>query len=80
MVNGRSLEDEFKRIENYFNSLSIEEFEEMALDCGAEVIVPSEKSKYVEAIPKRYANKESMKRCHLEEAKYIVTPEEAEAA
>lgn len=80
MVNGRSLEDELKRISDFFDALSVDEFEEMALDCGAGVIVPSEKSVYVEAVPKRYVNEENMKKCCSEEAMYIVTLEGTEAA
>ena len=59
MVNGRILEDELKRIDDFFDSLSAEEFEVMAIECGAGVIVPSVESMYVEAIPKRYANREN---------------------
>ncbi len=80
MVNGRILEDELKRIGDFFNSLSVEEFEEMALECGAGVIVPSVESMYVEAIPKRYANKENVNKYYLDEAVYTVSIKETEAA
>lgn len=80
MVNGRILEEEIKRIDDFFDALNINDFEEMALDCGAGIIVPSGESMYVEAIPKRYANTESMNKHYLEEATYAVTLEETEAA
>jgi hypothetical protein len=37
MVNGRTLEEELKRISKFFNDLSIEEFNQMLIDCGAEI-------------------------------------------
>lgn len=80
MVNGRALEDELKRIDEFFETLSLEEFEEMALDCGAGVIAPSKESMYVAAVPKRYANIESTNKNYLENAVYVVTHEETEAA
>ena len=80
MVNGRILEDELKRIDDFFDSLSAEEFEVMAIECGAGVIVPSVESMYVEAIPKRYANRENVNKHYLDEAVYMVTVEETEAA
>lgn len=80
MVNGRTLEDELKRIGDFFDDLSIEEFEEIALECGAGVIVPTDRSKYVEAVPKRYTNTENKNYHYLEEAVYTVTIEETEAA
>ena len=80
MVNGRVLEDELKRINEFFEALSLEEFEEMALDCGTGVIAPSRESMYVAAAPKRYANTEGINKNYLEEALYAVTHEETEAA
>ena len=80
MVNGRILEDELKRIGDFFDALSMEEFEEMALECGAGIIAPSGQSLYVEAFPKRYANTENRNKSCLDEAMYTVTFEKAEAA
>lgn len=34
MVNGRSLEEELKRIDNFFDSLTEEEFEKIAFEAG----------------------------------------------
>lgn len=79
MVNGRILEDELNRIDDFFAALSMEEFEKMALDCGAGVIVASEESIYVKAIPKRYANLEG-KRKSYKEAVFVATIRETEAA
>ncbi|MCM1058222.1 MAG: hypothetical protein NC517_11535 [Firmicutes bacterium] len=56
MVNGRILEEELKKIDEFFDALSMEEFEKMAMDCGAGIIAPSDESAYVAAVPKRYAN------------------------
>ena len=80
MVNGRSLEDELKRIGDFFDGLSMEAFEKIALDCGAGVIAPSSESVYVKAIPKRYANVGNRNKSCLKEAVYTATSEETEAA
>ena len=80
MVNGRSLEYELKRINDYFDALSIEAYEEMALDCGAGVIAPSSESVYVEVLPKQYSSTGNRGDCCLEKSVYTMTPEETEAA
>lgn len=80
MVNGRILEDELQRINDYFDAMSVEEFEEMVLDCGAVPACLDEDSIYEEAIPRRYVNAENRNGCYLEEAMYTVTMEEIEAA
>lgn len=35
MINKRTLEDELRYIDDFFNNLSNEEFEKMLIDCGA---------------------------------------------
>lgn len=80
MVNGKNLIEELKRIDDFFDAMSVEEFERIALDCGAGVIVPRDRSKYVEAIPKRYVNIENMQKNYLEEATYTMSFKETEAA
>lgn len=35
MVNGRSLDEELKRIDDFFDSMSIEQFESIIIECGA---------------------------------------------
>lgn len=80
MVNGRILEDELKRIDDFFDAMSVEEFEKKALDCGAGIIVSSCESMYVEVLPKRYANKENLHKDYFEESMYTVSPKEIEAA
>jgi hypothetical protein len=37
MVNGRTLEEELKRITKFFDDLSTKDFEQMLIDCGAEI-------------------------------------------
>lgn len=49
MVNGRKLEDELKRIDDFFENISIKELEEIAIECGIGEIVPSAESGYVMA-------------------------------
>lgn len=49
MVNGRKIEDELKRIDDYFENITIEELEEMAMECGIAEIAPSAESRYVMA-------------------------------
>lgn len=79
MVNGRRLEDELSRIDDFFSALSMEKFEEMVLDCGAGVIDSSVESVYVRAIPKRYVNVESTKK-YREGVAFEATLRETEAA
>lgn len=79
MVNGRSLEDELKRINEFFDSMDLEQFEQMALECGAGEILPSKDSIYVRAIAKKYANLESKKKYSLKSV-FDVTFIETEAA
>lgn len=62
MVNGRTLEDELRQIDLFFDSMDLEQFEKMVFECGAGEILPSEESIYVKAVPKRYANLESKKK------------------
>lgn len=79
MVNGRTLEDELKRIGRFFDSMDLEQFEKMVIECGAGEILPSEESIYVKAVPKRYANLKSKKKyCH--ESVFDLTFSETEAA
>jgi len=47
MVNGKSLDEEIKSIEIFFEKMSIEEFETMMLECGANNISESNESNYV---------------------------------
>ena len=79
MVNGRSLEDELKRINEFFDSMDIEQFEQMVFECGVGEILPSKESIYVKAIAKRYANLESKKKYSFKSAFYV-TFSETEAA
>ena len=58
MVNGRTLEDELRQIDLFFDSMDLEQFEKMVFECGAGEILPSEESIFV----KRYANLESKKK------------------
>ena len=50
MVNGKELEDELTKIDEFFNSLSQEEFDEMLIENGINKILPSEQSSYVKAM------------------------------
>lgn len=80
MVNGRTLENELKKIDEFFAALSVEEFEKIAFDCGAGVIAPSYKSKYVEAASQRYRNAERSNKLYIGDAVFSVTTTETEAA
>lgn len=42
MVNGNKLEDELKKIDEFFDNLSTEEFEKMLIENGINEILPSE--------------------------------------
>lgn len=79
MVNGRTLEEELRRIDDFFSELSTEEFEEMILDCGVGVIGSSEESMYTKAISKRYANVGGTKKCNKGE-NFETTVKETKAA
>ncbi|MDF2950526.1 MAG: hypothetical protein K0S18_109 [Anaerocolumna sp.] len=46
MVNGRTIEEELKRIDDFFEKQTVEEFEEMAVECGINEILPSDQSSY----------------------------------
>ena len=76
MVNGRSLEEELKRINDFFATLSIEEFEEMAFDCGVGMITASNMRPYIEGPSKQYKNEGS----HKKDIVFDTTPEDVEAA
>ncbi len=80
MVNGRTLECELKKIDEFFDALSVEEFEKIAFDCGAGVISSSYKSKYVEAASQRYRNAEYSNKLYTSDAVFPVTTKETEAA
>lgn len=80
MVNGRTLECELKKIDEFFDALSVEEFEKIAFDCGAGVISSSYKSKYVEAASQRYRNVEHGNKLYASDAVFPVTTKETEAA
>lgn len=79
MVNGRTLEEELKRIDDFFDSLDVEQFEKMAFECGAGEIYPSNESVYIKAVSRRYANVgTTRKRC--DGAVFSMTCREIEAA
>lgn len=80
MVNGRTLEDELKRIDEFFAALSVEELERIAFECGIGEIEPSYKSKYVQATNQKYRNEECSKDTNSEGVVFSVTTKEGEAA
>lgn len=59
MINGRSLEEELKRIDDFFDNLSNEEFETMKKRIGFGKIKPAKESSYVLAMQE--ANKRRRK-------------------
>ena len=53
MANTRTMEQELRYIENFLDNLSVEDFEEMIVDCGYKTIKSSEQSTQVkEMYPK----------------------------
>lgn len=52
MVNNRTLEEELQNIDNYFQSISIEDLESTVQDCGINEILPSKDNNYVKATTK----------------------------
>ncbi|GAA4296340.1 hypothetical protein GCM10023142_34980 [Anaerocolumna aminovalerica] len=46
IVNGRALVEEVKSIEKFFQEMSIEEFDKMMLECGADYINEIKESNY----------------------------------
>lgn len=61
MVMGHSLEDEMKRIDDFFSNLSVNEFDKMAIEAGMGEIKSSCESSYVKAsqlpLEATYSNK-----------------------
>ncbi len=76
MVNGRSLDDELNRINEFFDSMDLEQFEQMAFECGAEMILPGKERIQ---IAKRYANLERKRKNNLDSV-FDMTYSETEAA
>lgn len=66
MVNGRTLQEELKMIEQFFNDMDIDEFTQMAIECGAGTIKASEKSTYVLAMDS------SQKYCYQKKKNYKI--------
>ena len=68
MVNGRKLEEELNSIEKFFQEMSIEDFDEMLMNCGINDIRESYQSNYVLACEsllfseQRYVNHEPVSR------------------
>lgn len=71
MINGRNLEDELKRIGDFFEGLNIDELEKIADECGVGVIEPSYSSSYT--VPKaRYSNKDKKTSRGIDKSKFNV--------
>ncbi len=80
MVNGRTLEEELKRINDFFSALSIEEFENMVFDCGVGRITSADMKRYVEGPTKQYKNSKIMKKCDKEQLTFDVELKDGDAA
>lgn len=77
MINNNNLEQELKRIDSFFEKMTVEEFEKIALDCGAERICSTESSSYVstmEFTEEKYSAK-TVYRSEQPENKYSIKNE-----